>query len=84
MHPQKAKILAQLLELAEMKTQMLSDGLAVARAPERYGWSGSLLTAGVMFPLTALGAVFNDFSIIMVSRTPDATWERAFPETPES
>jgi hypothetical protein len=84
MHPQKAKILAQLLEVAEMKDQMLSEGLAVVRAPERYGWSGSLLTASVMLPLTALGAVINDFSIIMVSRTPDATWEKAFPQGPAS
>ena len=83
MHPQKAKILAGLLELARMKDEMLNDGLAVVRAPDQYGWTGSLLTATVMLPLTGLGAVFNDLSIILVSRTPDATWEKAFPPTPE-
>ena len=83
MHPQKAKILAGLLELARMKDEMLNDGLAVVRAPDQYGRTGSLLTATVMLLLTGLGAVFNDLSIILVSRTPDATWEKAFPPTPE-
>ena len=83
MHPQKAKILAGLLELAHMKDEMLKDGLAVVRAPDRYGWSGSLVTATVMLPLTGLGAVLTDLSIILASRTPDATWEKAFPPTAE-
>lgn len=84
MHPEKAKILSGLNDVARMKDEMLAEGLAVALAPHRYGWSGSLLTAGVMLPLTALGAVLNDFSIVMVSRTPDATWEKAFPKDPET
>jgi hypothetical protein len=83
MHPEKAKILAGLNDIARMKDEMLADGLAVALAPYRYGWTGSLLTAGVMLPLTAFGAVLNDFSIIMVTRTPDATWKKAFPNSPE-
>jgi hypothetical protein len=77
MHSQKAKVLAQLLELARMKDEMLQQGLSVVRAPDQYGWSGALLTATVMLPLTGLGAVLNDLSIILASHTPDATWEKA-------
>ena len=83
MHPQKAKALAQLREIARMNDEMLKEGFAVVRAPDRYGWSGSLLTATVTIPLTGLGAVFNDLSIMMASRIPDATWEKAFPDGPE-
>ena len=83
MHPQKAKLLAQLRESARSRDEILAEGIAAVRAPHRYGWSDSLLIATVMLPLTGLGAVFNDLSIILVSRTPDATWEKAFPPPPE-
>jgi hypothetical protein len=79
MHPEKAKLLAGLRDIARMKDEMLREGLAVAGDPRRYGWDGSLLTAAVMLPLTALSAVFTDVSIVLVSRTPDATWNKAFP-----
>ena len=83
MHPRKAQLLGQLRALAEMKDESLREGLAVVRAPDQYGWTGSLLTATVMLPLTALGAVLNDLSFILVSRTPDTTWEKAFPQEPK-
>jgi hypothetical protein len=78
MHPRKAKALARLLEIARIKDEALKDGLAVVRAPDQYGWTGSV-TAAAMLPLTALGATLNDLSIILASPIPDATWEKAFP-----
>lgn len=83
MHPQKAKLLAQLEELSRLKDETLKEGLAVACAPGRYGWVGSLVTATVMLPLTGLGAVFTDVSIILAAHSADATWEKAFPTAGE-
>lgn len=83
MHPGKAKVLAQMLEVARMTDDTLKDGLEVARAPHRYGWSQSLLAAAVMLPMTGLNAVLIDLNIILASRMPDAKWEQAFPDASE-
>jgi hypothetical protein len=78
MHPEKAKALATLLEIARVKDELLRDAVAVVRAPGTYGWEGSLLTA-TMLPLIGVGAMLNDLSVIMLTRSADATWEKAFP-----
>lgn len=82
MHPEKAKAVAALLEIARMKDDMLKEALAVVRAPGTYGWEGSLLTATVL-PLMGVGAVLNDLSVILLTRSADATWEKAFPGNSE-
>ena len=82
MHPEKAKVLRGLLKLARMNDEMLRDVLAVVRAPGTYGWDGSLLTATAL-PLMGMGAVLNDVSLILLTHSADATWEKAFPDTSE-
>ena len=83
MHPRKAKVLAEMVEVARMTDDTLKDGLAIARAPRRYGWSESLLAATVMLPMVGLNAVLIDLNIILASRMPDAKWEQAFPDASE-
>lgn len=82
MHPEKAKVLTGLLEIARKEDQMLKDALAVVRAPGTYGWEGSILTA-TMLPLMGVGAVLTDLNIVLLTRSTDATWEKAFPGTSE-
>ena len=82
MHPERARVLAGLEEISRLNDDALRQGLAVACSPSRYGWEGSLLTATVMLPMTAFSALMTDISIIMLSHSSDAPWEKAFPTAP--
>ena len=82
MHPEKARIMAGLLELARKNDDLLREAVAVVRAPATYGWEGSLLAAAAL-PVMGVGAVLNDLSLILLTRSADATWEKAFPGTSE-
>ena len=82
MHPEKARILTGLREMARKDDAMLKDALAVVRTPRTYGWEGSLLTATIL-PLMGVGAILTDLSIILLTHSADATWEKAFPEASE-
>lgn len=76
MHPMKAKALDKVAEISRIQDASLQDGLRVATNPQTYGWTGSLVAAAVMLPLTGLSAVITDVTQVMIARSSDETWER--------
>jgi hypothetical protein len=83
MHPKKAELLAGTEQVSQVYDGMLRQALHVVRHPRQYGWSGSLATAALGLPLMGIGAVLSDLSYVLLARSADATWERAFPGSGE-
>jgi len=78
MHWKKAELLAGLEEACRLNDESLRHALGVVRHPER-GWAGSLGTAALGLPLIGVAAALTDLSYVLVARTPDDRWARAFP-----
>jgi len=83
MHPKKAELLASLDEASRLQDALLRDQLSVALRPDKYGFFGSL-GAVVILPLTAFSALMNDVSTVMLVRSDDSVWEKAFPSSGDS
>ena len=83
MHPRKAEILATCERGADTWDGVIREALHVITHPAQYRWWGTLGTAA-MLPLMGVNLLLVDLSWVLTARTPDETWERAYPTPPDS
>ena len=79
MHAKKQELLTKLDESSRSFDAALGHLVDVLRHPRAHGWRSSLGAAVVGLPLIGVGAVIVDVSEVLVSRSTDAEWQRAFP-----
>lgn len=83
MHPKKAELLTTIGEVSRLSDVALGTTIDLVRHPRQYGWRNSLAAAIVGLPLVSVSAVIVDVAEVIVARSADAEWRRAFPDTAE-
>jgi hypothetical protein len=80
MHAKKAEMVTMLGESSRAVDAALAHLVDVVRHPGQHGWRSSLGAAVVGFPVVGFAALMVDVSEVIVGRSGDAEWRRAFPE----
>jgi hypothetical protein len=82
-HPKKAEILATVEHAATTWDAMMHEALHVISHPTQYTLRGALGAASLL-PLMGVNLLLVDLNWVLVARTPDETWQRAYPPPPDN
>lgn len=80
MHEKKAEVLAKLHEASRGLDDALRQTIDVARNPQQHGLFSSIGAAIVGLPLLGVSALAIAVGEAGVASTPDADWQRDFPD----
>jgi hypothetical protein len=83
MHPKKAELLTTIGEVSRLSDVALGTAIDLVRHPRQYGWRNSLAGALVGLPLLGVSAVIVDVAEVVIARSTDAEWQRAYPDDAE-
>jgi hypothetical protein len=83
MHPKRAEALRSVEQASRAYDESLRRGVHTVMHPQEHGWRASLVTLAVFLPLTVVSAALIDVSEIMLKRSGDEAWDRAFPDATE-
>ena len=82
MHPKKAEILGTFEHAAATWDAMIRNALHAIGDPAQ-STVGGALGAAAMLPLMGVNLLLVDLNWVLVARTPDDTWQRAYPTPPD-
>jgi hypothetical protein len=80
LHPKRAEALRSVERVSRAYDESLRREVRTIMHPQEHGWKASLITLAVFLPLTVVSATVVDVSEMMLRRSSDEPWERAFPD----